>query len=324
MMSSKAMIMLAVALLSSAALLQGCGGGGDDPASGSTIPDIAGKTADLSTLVTALKAAGLVSTLEGAGPFTVFAPTNDAFSALPFKGAELTYLLNNKDKLTEVLEYHVHSGKVLSSDLTNGEKVKMLMGGDVTVTITNTTPPTVMINEATVTTADVEASNGVVHIINQVLIPADFTAPNIPELATAANLTTLVAAVTAANLSAALSDGPLTVFAPTNAAFAALPDGVLTALLKPENVKSLQQVLTYHVHSGEVTAEDIKSGDQQIDTLEGSKLNITKTDDKVTVNTIAVSSANNFAVNGVVHVIDGVLLPPGFVPPTSKAAKILV
>jgi transforming growth factor-beta-induced protein len=321
MMSSAAMIVLAVALLSSAALLQGCGGGGDDPASGSTIPDIAGKTAQLSTLVTALKAAGLVSTLEGAGPFTVFAPTDDAFSALPFKGAELTYLLNNKDKLTEVLEYHVHSGKVLSSDLTNGEKVKMLMGGDVTVTITKTT---VMINDATVTQADVEASNGVVHIINKVLIPADFKAPDIPELATAADLTTLATALTAANLTSALQGGPLTVFAPTNAAFAALPDGVLTALLKPENIKSLQQVLEYHVHSGEVTAEDIKSGDQQIDTLEGSKLNITKTDDKVTVNTIAVSSANNFAVNGVVHVIDGVLLPPGFVPPTSKAAKILV
>jgi transforming growth factor-beta-induced protein len=321
-------MLLAVALLSSAAFLQGCGGGGDSsttttttPNSGTTIPDIAGKTADLSTLVEALKAAGLVSTLAGPGPFTVFAPTNDAFNALPFNGSELTYLLNNKDKLTEVLEYHVASGNVTSGDLKNGEKIKMLAGGNVTVTITNTT---VMINDATVTTADVMASNGVVHIINKVLIPADFTAPNIPELATAANLTTLVTAVTAADLGAALSGGPLTVFAPTNAAFAALPDGVLTALLKPENKESLQQVLKYHVHSGEVTAGDIKSGEQQIDTLEGSKLNITKTDSNVQVNTANVTSADNFAINGVVHVINGVLLPPGFVPPTSKIAKIVV
>jgi transforming growth factor-beta-induced protein len=181
-----------------------------------------------------------------------------------------------------------------------------------------------MINDATVTTPDVKASNGVVHIINKVLIPADFTAPNIPALAQSANLTTLVAAVTAGNLSAALSGGPLTVFAPTNAAFAALPAGVLDALLKPENLKSLQQVLEYHVHSGEVTAADIKSGEQQVDTLEGSMLNITKTGSKVQVNSATVTLADQFAINGVVHVIDAVLLPPGFVPPTSKTAKILV
>jgi uncharacterized surface protein with fasciclin (FAS1) repeats len=197
----------------------------------------------------------------------------------------------------------------------------MLMGGSVTVTITDTT---VMINDATVTTPDVKASNGVVHIIDKVLIPEDFTAPNIPQLAQSANLTTLVTAVTAANLSAALSGGPLTVFAPTNAAFAALPAGVLTALLEPANIKSLQQVLEYHVHSGEVTAADIKDGEQQIDTLAGSMLNITKTGSKVQVNSATVTLADQYAINGVVHVIDAVLLPPGFVPPTSKTAKILV
>merc|ERR1712238_99311 len=125
-------------------VLQGCGGGGGDDTTTTTtgigpntIPGIAEKTSDLSTLVTALQAAGLVDTLAGSGPFTVFAPTNEAFAALP--AAELKYLLNNKTALTEVLEYHVASGKVLSTDLSDGEKIKTLEGEDVTVTITNNT-----------------------------------------------------------------------------------------------------------------------------------------------------------------------------------------
>jgi uncharacterized surface protein with fasciclin (FAS1) repeats len=317
MMSPKAIFLLAAALLSSAALLQGCGG----DTSGSAIPNIAEETKDLSTLVEALKAAGLVSTLEGSGPFTVFAPTNDAFDALPFKGAELTYLLHSKDKLTEVLEYHVASGDVTSGDLKNGEKLKMLMGGNTTITITN---KSVMINNANVTTPNVKASNGVVHIIDKVLIPPNFTAPTIPELAKSAGLTTLVQAVTAAKLGETLSGGPFTVFAPTNEAFDALPKGVLTKLLQPANIKKLQQVLEYHVHSGEVVSSDLKSG-EQVTTLEGSKVNITIAGSKVQVNKASVTKADVYAVNGVVHVIDAVLLPPDFVPPSSSmAAKIVV
>jgi len=286
-----------------------------------SIPGIAEQTKDLSLLLTALKAADLVETLEGAGPFTVFAPTNAAFDALPFGGAELTYLLNNKDKLTEVLEYHVTKGNFASSNLSNGEKIPMLAGGNTTVTIDGST---VMINQATVTTADVKATNGVVHIIDKVLIPTNFTAPNIPQLAQSANLTTLLTAVTAANLSTALSGGPLTVFAPTNAAFDALPNGTLQKLLDPANIKDLQQVLQYHVHPGEVVSADLKSG-EQVSTLEGSKLNITINNSTVKVNNATVTKADQFAINGVVHVIDAVLLPPDFVPPAStKSAKILI
>lgn len=319
MMSLKAITLLAVALFGAAVLLQGCGGGGgDNPDSGNSIPGIAGKTAELSTLVDALKAAELVKTLEGKGPFTVFAPTNDAFKALPYKGAELTYLLNNKDKLTEVLEYHVTTGNITSGDLKTGEKVPMLMGGNVSVTITNNT---VMINDATVITPNVVASNGVVHIINKVLIPKDFTAPDIPKLATTANLTTLVTALTAANLVTAVSDGPLTVFAPTNEAFAKLPDGVLQKLLEPANIKDLQQVLTYHVHSGEVLSKDLKNG-EKVTTLEKMDLNVTISDSEVQLNGKAkVIKADQFAVNGVVHVIDAVLIPPDFTPPSSLKAK---
>jgi uncharacterized surface protein with fasciclin (FAS1) repeats len=319
MMSVKAITLLAVALFSIAGLLQGCGGGGGTPDSGSSIPGIAGKTAELSTLVDALKAADLVTTLEGKGPFTVFAPTNDAFEALPYKGAELTYLLNNKDKLTEVLEYHVTSGNITSCDLKNGEMIKMLMGGDVTVKINGTT---VMINDATVTTPNVIASNGVVHIIDKVLIPENFTAPNIPALAADANLSTLVTALQKADLVTAVSDGPLTVFAPTNAAFAALPTGLLDKLLEPANLQALQQVLKYHVVSGEVVSSALKNG-EKVPTLEGSNLNITISGSEVDVNKAKVIKADQFAVNGVVHVIDAVLVPPDFVvPPRSTKASI--
>jgi uncharacterized surface protein with fasciclin (FAS1) repeats len=194
MMLPCAALPLVVSLVSSSIFLQGCGGGGDSTTTTTTligpntIPGIAEKTADLSTLVTALQTAGLVDTLAGSGPFTVFAPTNEAFAAVP--PAELKYLLNNKTALTAVLEYHVASGKVLSTDLSNGEEIPTLQGENVTVTITSTTNETsVKIDNATVTNANVEASNGVVHIIDQVMIPPGFTAPTIPELAAAANLT---------------------------------------------------------------------------------------------------------------------------------------
>merc|ERR1719424_14168 len=282
-----------------------------------TIPGLAEKNADLSTLVTALQAAGLVDTLAGSRAFTVFAPTNEAFAALP--PAELKYLLNNKTALTAVLEYHVASGKVLSSDLYNGEEIKTLEGENVTVTIIKTsTGTTVKIDDATVKTANVEASNGVVHIIDKVMIPPGFAAPTIPQLAAAANLTTLVAAVTAAKLGATLSGaGPFTVFAPTNEAFAALPPGVLTALLKPANIADLVKVLEYHVVSREVLSTDLKNG-EQIKTLEGQEVNVTIAGSDVSINDAKVKEANVFAVNGVVHVIDAVLLPPGFTPPSDQ------
>jgi len=254
---------------------------------------------------------------------TVFAPTNEAFAAVP--PAELKYLLNNKTALTAVLEYHVASGKVLSTDLSNGEEIPTLQGENVTVTITSTTNETsVKIDNATVKTANVEASNGVVHIIDQVMIPPGFTAPTIPELAAAANLTTLVAAVTAAKLGATLSGaGPFTVFAPTNEAFAALPDGVLTALLKPANIADLVKVLEYHVVSSEVLKIDLKNG-QEVKTLEGQDVNITIAGSNVSVNAAKVIEANVFAVNGVVHVINSVLLPPGFTPPSEQTPMLVI
>ena len=152
---------------------QVCGGPGPAPG-GKTIVDLAVATPDLSTLVTALKAGGLVGTLSGQGPFTVFAPTNEAFTALP--NGVLANLLKpeNKAKLDDVLTYHVVAGTVRAEDLKDGEKLRTLEGKELTVRLSG---KEVLINSAKVTTADVNASNGVVHIIDEVLLPAGGPAP---------------------------------------------------------------------------------------------------------------------------------------------------
>jgi uncharacterized surface protein with fasciclin (FAS1) repeats len=320
-------IVLVVGLVVS---LQGCGGGGDDTGTttttttiglGNTISGIASRNTHLSDLVNALSKADLVDTLAGTGPFTVFAPTNEAFGKVP--SATLTYLLANTNTtpLTQVLEYHVASGDLLSTKLSNGEKIKTLEGLSVTVSVEGST---VKINDATVTQANINASNGVVHVIDSVLIPSNLYLPTIPVLATGdSDLSTLVQALTAADLVTTLeAAGPFTVFAPTNKAFSALPAGVLSALIKPENKDKLVEVLKYHVASGEVLSTDLKNG-EQITTLEGQSVNVTIDGTSVKVNDASVTQANVLATNGVVHIIDAVLLPPGFVPPTAEKSELI-
>merc|ERR1711959_331848 len=133
-----------------------------------TIVDLAVATPDLSTLVTALKAGKLVDTLSGAGPFTVFAPTNEAFARLP--KSLLDHLLDPKNikELQDVLTYHVASGSVHAKDLKNDEKIKTVEGKEVEARIFGSR---VFINNAQVTKADIDASNGVIHIVDHVLIP---------------------------------------------------------------------------------------------------------------------------------------------------------
>ena len=132
------------------------------------IVDLAASTKFLSTLVAAVKAGDLVETLKGDGPFTVFAPTDDAFSALPEGTLEMLLMPENKDKLVEILTYHVVAGKVLSKDLSDGMKAKTVEGSEITVHISDSG---VKINEANVFAADIMASNGVVHVIDRVIIP---------------------------------------------------------------------------------------------------------------------------------------------------------
>lgn len=131
------------------------------------IVELAVGTDALSTLVAAVKAAGLVETLQGEGPFTVFAPTNEAFAALPAGTLESLLLPENKDQLIAILTYHVVAGKVMSTDLSDGMKAATVNGAEVTIT----TADGAKVNGASVVSADIEASNGVVHVINQVILP---------------------------------------------------------------------------------------------------------------------------------------------------------
>ncbi|TCK99762.1 putative surface protein with fasciclin (FAS1) repeats [Shimia isoporae] len=131
------------------------------------IVDTAVSAGSFTTLVAAVQAAGLVDTLKGDGPFTVFAPTDEAFAALPEGTVEMLLKPENKDQLIAVLTYHVVPGKVMSGDLSNNMMAPTAQGGDVTIM----TEGGVMVNEANVVTADIGASNGVIHVIDSVLLP---------------------------------------------------------------------------------------------------------------------------------------------------------
>merc|ERR1712064_32996 len=164
-----------------------------------------------------------------------------------------------------------------------------------------------------VTGADNLASNGVAHIIDGVMLPPSKLSadkPNIVELAQSVDdLSTLVTAVVAADLAETLSSpGPFTVFAPTNEAFAALPDGTLDSLLKPENKAQLVDILTYHVLPAQVLSTDLKPK-QIVKTVEGKDLLVSIYEGDVYANKARVVGADNLASNGVAHIIDGVLLP---------------
>jgi uncharacterized surface protein with fasciclin (FAS1) repeats len=131
------------------------------------IVDTAVDVGTFSTLVAAVEAAGLVETLKGEGPFTVFAPTDEAFAALPEGTVENLLKPENIDQLTAILTYHVVPGKVMSTDLTDDMMATTVQGSDVTIDLDNG----VMVQDATVTAADIEASNGVIHVINKVILP---------------------------------------------------------------------------------------------------------------------------------------------------------
>ena len=133
------------------------------------IVDTASEAGNFTTLLAAAEAAGLVETLKGEGPFTVFAPTDEAFEALPEGTVDTLLMPENKDQLTSILSYHVVPGKVMSGDLSDGMMAETVEGSEISVSMGDN----VMINDATVTTPDIEASNGVIHVIDTVLMPAE-------------------------------------------------------------------------------------------------------------------------------------------------------
>jgi len=282
------------------------------------IVELAQQTPDLSTLVTALTAGGLVQTLSGPGPFTVFAPTNEAFALLPPDVLNNLLQPQNKRELVSILTYHVTTGNVSSSDLKDHQEIQTVQGSHVQVFVTP--EKTYYINQAQVITPNVEASNGVVHLINQVLIPRQqqarlmsLRAPtqNIVQLAQATpDLSTLVTALTAGGLVDVLSSrGPFTVFAPTNEAFGKLPADLVQYLLQPANKAELVNILTYHVANGNTSSSQLQDH-MRIQTLQGSTLTAFVTPEKtVFINQAQVIAANVEATNGVVHLIDQVVIP---------------
>ncbi len=276
------------------------------------IVDTAVADGRFTTLVAAVEAAGLVETLKGEGPFTLFAPTDDAFAALPEGTVESLLLPENKQQLTDILLYHVVSGKVMAADVTGLESAATVLGKDIAIKVDM---GNVYINEAKVIITDIETSNGVIHVIDAVLLPPSDEAAEsntIVDVAVAdGRFTTLVAAVQAAGLVETLSgEGPFTVFAPTDEAFAALPAGTVESLLLPENKQQLTDILTYHVVSGKVMAADVVNL-TSAPTVLGKDITITVKDGKVFLNdTVQVIITDVEASNGVIHVIDAVLLPP--------------
>lgn len=274
-----------------------------------TIVEIAAGDAQFSTLVSALNRTNLTSVLEGAGPFTVFAPTNAAFTAL---GVDLSTI--SDEALSDILLYHVFVGQgIQSTDLAEGQTYISTAStsgpGDAALSaLVERTGANVKINNAAnVTTANLEATNGVIHVIDAVMMPLDVVGH-----ATAnSNFTELVSALGAASgdlVPTLQTAGPFTVFAPVNSAFEAIAS--TTAMLSADQ---LRDILLYHVVSGNVRSTSIASGEPVPSLNNGATFTINTSDGVVItdgqMNTINVEFTDVQGTNGVIHVIDAVLLP---------------
>ncbi|SLN13639.1 Immunogenic protein MPT70 precursor [Roseisalinus antarcticus] len=344
--------------------------GGADMFADKTIVENAVNSPIHTTLVAAVVEAGLVETLSGEGPFTVFAPTDAAFAALPEGTVETLMMAENRDQLTRILTCHVVAAEAFSDAIAGmiaddggrhpvptvgGCTLTAFMEGDA-IKIEDETG-----NVATVTVADVDQSNGVIHVIDSVLLPGTEEASADegmgmgmemdPEMDTGMDMaegnptvggapmlptrnivenavnspinTTLVAAVQQAGLAETLSgEGPFTVFAPTDAAFAALPDGTVETLLQEENMAQLQKILGAHVVSGTWTTMALKEaadrdGFVNFQTVSGDPLTAQIFDSgrvwmfDESGEVYEVQTADVIQSNGVIHVVDGVLLPRG-------------
>jgi uncharacterized surface protein with fasciclin (FAS1) repeats len=267
-----------------------------------SVVDVIVNSENHNTLETAVIQADLAGTLSGDGPFTVFAPTDAAFNALP--DGVLDQVLADNDVLTAILLHHVHSGNALSTDLSDGMEVPTLNDDIITVSING---EVVMIDMATVTVADIIASNGVVHVIDMVLLPATDDQTVMSIIANSPAHTILEEAVLAADLDGTLSgDGPFTVFAPSDDAFDGLPAGALDLILA--NTEQLTDLLYNHVHSGNVLSTDLSDG-MMVPTLNETELTVSIDGMTVMIDLATVTQVDLTASNGVVHVIDKVLLP---------------
>ncbi len=283
-----------------------------------TVADVIAESANHQILEAALTEANLLSVLQGEGPFTVFAPTDDAFVALLNELGIESLTQVDSATLVSVLKMHVLSGKVMSSDLSEGLTAETLLGQELMFSLdggAKIMDPNGRISN--ITTADIEAQNGVVHVIDTVILP-DQRPETVVDIATGNDaFSILVAALTREDLTtdfvAALSgEGPFTVFAPTNAAFAALLDELGASSLDDIDAATLEAVLQMHVLSGKVMSSDISEG-LTAETLLGQKLMFSLDGGAKIMDPNGrisnITAADIEAQNGVVHVIDTVILP---------------
>jgi len=287
--------------------------GDDDPITApieetNTIVDIALGDTQFSTLVAALQRTNLVSTLQGEGPFTVFAPTNEAFNAL---GVDLATI--SDDALTEILLYHVLGAEVKSSDLADGQTYASTAtttgpdGNALSMLVEKSSAGVMVNNTATVTSADVIADNGVIHILDNVITPLDI----VGHAQANSNFTSLVGALVNAPgelVGVLQGEGPFTVFAPINSGFDAISDVVST--LTDEQLAS---VLTYHVISGANVLSTDLSNNMEVEAVNGQMFTVHIEDGvqlvDATENKSDVIITDVQATNGVIHALGNVIIP---------------
>jgi len=322
-------------------VMVGCSEDDNNPVvtNGPTMDIVETATADgrFTTLLAAADAADLVGALKSEGPLTVFAPTDDAFNALPEGTVEA--LLQDIDALTAILTYHVVVGAVTSTQVVALDSAATLNGAKLNITVNG--DGTVMVDGANIIIKDIMTTNGIIHVIDAVITPPSSKSGvgkatwgsagyrigggwiataivegrlnwltrylSIYNVARLAGLNTLTTAVNAADLKYTLKrSGPFTVFAPTNDAFAALPEGTIPALL--QDPETLANILLYHVTSGRVYAADVVTLNEAT-MANGGTVDIAIVNGGVMVNDANVIAVDIMARNGVIHVIDGVLLP---------------
>ncbi|KAH3818698.1 transforming growth factor-beta-induced protein ig-h3-like [Dreissena polymorpha] len=265
------------------------------------IPQLAGKLG-LNTLVALLEKTNLTDALAGEGPYTVFGPTDKAFAALPKKF--VNYLLKNLKLLTKILTFHVADGKVLSSDLSDNQLVPSVEGSSIRINIYKN-GTVITASGRQVTLPDQEASNGVIHEVSGVLFPPPGTISDVT--AKCPVFSFLNKALEIAQLTSVLAgDGPFTIFAPCDRAFKRIPKKCLDHLLN--DTALLTKVLEYHVVPAVGYSAGLSCGDE-LKTVEGGSVKITKAMGHVRVNHARVVYADASTTNGVMHVIDRVLFP---------------
>lgn len=268
------------------------------------IVEVAEANGSFTTLVAALQITGLDQALngsQGAQRLTVFAPTDAAFSNLP--AGALSGLLAEPDALAEVLLYHVTGGGLLAGNVLATPAIDMLNGQRTEISLQGGAP---FIDQAQIQITDIVCSNGVIHVIDSVLLPADQSL--VASAAAAPQAAYLAALLGFTSLIPTLEDGEFTVFAPTNAAFQQIPAATLRGLVTPAGVPTLESILLVHVVPGRLFADDVIAAGQ-LTTVGGKVLQVTAQNRQVFVDGARVVFADAQTANGNIHFIDTVLLP---------------